>query len=145
MNNIEREGINLLEDRLDESLLNHAAAMSRDSPTIVEIYQLQGLAEIHCYLKAVHEITPDEAEALLRFVDPLEVAYACWEENPHIYSFPICELLQEIRAVGRFPLAYAAAPDPHKKRSIQEQLRTAMEEARRTQPAHEHSRSGDAR
>ena len=128
MNNMEREGINLLEDRLDESLLKHAAAMSRDSPTIVEIYQLQGLAEIHCYLKAVHETTPDEAE-----------------ENPHIYSFPICELLQEIRAVERFPLAYAAAPDPHKKRSIQEQLRTAMEEARRTQPAHGHSRSGDAR
>lgn len=88
MNNIEREGIILLEDRLDESLLKHAAAMSRDSPTIVEIYQLQGLAEIHCYLKAVHETTPDEAEALLRFADPLEVAYACWEEKPAYIQLP---------------------------------------------------------
>ena len=98
MNNIEREGINLLEDRLDESLLNHAAAMSRDSPTIVEIYQLQGLAEIHCYLKAVHETTPDEAEALLRFADPLEVAYD--RQNLLIHDYFITKALDKVRPGG---------------------------------------------
>ena len=74
--------------RLDENLLSHARNLTAgDGPQIVDVYRLQGLAEVHCYLKTAHEFDPAEVEALLHFADPLNVAYHCWEENAHEYSF----------------------------------------------------------
>ena len=74
----------LLMERLDKSLLDHAAALSSDSsgPTILGVYKLQGLAELHCYLKTAHEFNAAEVDGLLRFADPLEVAKACWRTIP---------------------------------------------------------------
>lgn len=41
--------------KLDESLLAHAKDLAaRDDLQIVDVYGLQGLAELHCYLKTVH-------------------------------------------------------------------------------------------
>ena len=101
--------------KLDESLLNHAKALSSaDNPQIVEVYGLQALAELHCYLKTVHQFDSAEVEALLQFDDPLRAASVCWEENSHEYSFPICDLLRETKAKERLPLA---EPEPPKKRS----------------------------
>ena len=57
---------------------------------------MKDLADLHYYLKAEHEFTPAEVEALLSFQDPLDVAHWCWEDNPHEHSFPICELLDKI-------------------------------------------------
>lgn len=71
------------------ALLKRAAALCRDTSTIGAGYELQGLAEVHCYRKTTHNFTPDEVEELLRFAAPLEV-----EEKLHRYSFPICELLK---------------------------------------------------
>ena len=96
--------------RLDENLLSHAKNLTAgDGPQIVDIYRLQGLAEVHCYLKTAHQFDPAEVEALLHFADPLDVAYNCWENNRHEYSFPICDLMREIRAEELFE---PAEPEP---------------------------------
>lgn len=101
----EQEAKRLLLEQLDESLLSHAAALGQkaEGPSILDTYKLQGLSELHYYLKVEHEFTAAEVEALLSFADPLAVAQDCWEENGHEHSFPICELLNEINAYQRFP------------------------------------------
>ena len=53
-------------------------------------------------MKAVHDYTPAEVEALLAFVDPLKVAFWCREESTHKVGLPICEILKEINADARF-------------------------------------------
>lgn len=106
----EREAKTLLMRRLDECLLEHAGSIIvGGQPMIKDVYELQGLSELHYYLKAEHGFTPAEVEALLDFEDPLNVARWCWEENTHKHSFPICELLEKIGAYGRFEL-YPQAP-----------------------------------
>ena len=136
------EAKKLLWERLDKSLLDHAAALGGD-PTILGAYTLQGLAEMHCYLKTAHEFNASEVEGLLQFADPLEVAQACWEDNPHKYSFPICELLGTIRARERFPLADPTPPP--EKLSVRERLNAAIQEAHRQTSGHNHDRGGEAR
>lgn len=54
-------------------------------------------------MKAVHDYTSAEIEALLSFVDPLEVAFWCREENTYDVGLPICDILKEIHADERFP------------------------------------------
>lgn len=136
----EYEAKQKLLSKLDESLLAHAIALSSaDNPQIVEVYGLQGLAELHCYLKTVHQFDSAEVEALLQFNDPLMAASVCWEENSHEYSFPICDLLRETRARERLPLA---EPEPPQKLSVREQLHAAMKQARQ-QPAPTERPRGD--
>ena len=129
--------------KLDESLLAHAKDLSaRDDLQIVDVYRLQGLAELHCYLKTVHQFDAAEVEALLQFADPLEAANLCWEENPHACRFPICELLRETGAKDRLP---PAGPESPQKLSVREQLRTAMWEARQQPALEERPKDGGAR
>ncbi len=97
---IEQDAKRLLMERLDECLKVHADML--DAQNIGSIYELQGLSELHYYLKVEHVFTPAEVEALLSFQDPLDVARWCWEENNHEHSFPICVLLKEIDAEQRF-------------------------------------------
>lgn len=104
---MEQDAKRLLFERLDDCLKVHADML--DAENIGSIYELQGLAELHYYLKAEHEFTPAEVEALLSFQDPLDVARWCWEDNTHAHSFPICELLKEINADQRFT---KAEPEP---------------------------------
>lgn len=132
-------------NKLDESLLNHAKSLAAgDGPQIVDVYRLQGLAEVHCYLKTVHQFDPTEAEALLQFADPLEAAMLCWEESIHQYSFPICDVLKETAAKERLPLA-EAEPEPPKKLSLQKQLNAALKEARQHPLRENKAHGGDAR
>lgn len=129
--------------KLDESLLAHAKDLAAgDGPQIVDVYGLQGLAELHCYLKTVHQFDAAEVEALLQFADPLAAANLCWEENSHEYSFPICDLLRETGAKDRLP---PAEPEPPKKLSVREQLRTAMREARQQPAPEDRAKGGEAR
>lgn len=129
--------------KLDESLLAHAKDLAAgDGPQIVDVYGLQGLAELHCYLKTVHQFDAAEVEALLQFADPLAAASLCWEENSHEYSFPICDLLRETGAKDRLP---SAEPEPPKKLSVREQLRTAMREARQQPALEDRAKGGEAR
>ena len=95
-----RESLELLRRRLDGSLKNHAE--KTDHNDIGDIYRLQEYSETHYYMKAVHDYTPAEVEALLSFVDPLEVAFWCREENTHKVGLPVCEILKEINADARF-------------------------------------------
>lgn len=130
-------------DKLDESLLDHAKNLAAgDDLQIVDVYRLQGLAELHYYLKALHQFAPAEVEALLQFADPLEAANLCWEENSHEYSFPICDLLRKTRAKDRLPFA---EPEPPKRVSVREQLRTSMQESRQHPPQGDKTHDGDAR
>lgn len=124
---MEFDGIRKLKELLDKCLLAHATELCGNNPTVGSVYELQGLAEIHCYLKTMHDITPDEADALLRFADPLAVAYACWEDNPHTYSFPIRELLEQIKAEENFPLAEEQPPE---RLPVRDLAQTAMKAAR---------------
>jgi len=95
-----RESLELLRRRLDGSLKDHAE--KTDYNDIGDIYRLQEYSETHYYMKAVHDYTPAEVEALLAFVDPLEVAFWCREENTHKVGLPICEIIKEINADARF-------------------------------------------
>lgn len=132
-----------LMNKLDQSLLKYAKALSSENdPQIVEVYGLQVLAELHCYLKTVHQFEPAEVEALLQFDDPLRAASVCWEENSHEYSFPICDLLRETRAKERLPLA---KPEPPKKLSLREQLRAAIKESRQHPAQGERPRGDEGR
>ena len=109
---MERIGKQKLMEKLDDCLVDHAEGLCAwGTPSIATLYHFQELAELHCYLKTAHTFTAAEVEALLRFDDPLEVAAACWEENPHEYSFPICELLEHIKAKENFPLAEEQLPE----------------------------------
>lgn len=105
---MEQEAKTLLRKRLDECLRAHAEAINPND--IANIYDMQQLAEIHFYLKAEHEFTAAEVEALLAFKDPLNVARWCWEENTHEHSFPICELIKEIHAADRFDPVERTSP-----------------------------------
>ena len=123
--------------------MSHAKNLTAgDGPQIMDVYRLQGLAEIHCYLKTAHQFGPAEVEALLHFADPLDVTYNCWENNRHEYSFPICDLMREIRAEELFE---PAEPGPPAKSSVREQLQAAMRETRQRPPQGEKSHIGDAR
>ncbi len=95
-----RESLELLRRRLDGSLKDHAE--KTDHNDIGDIYRLQEYSETHYYMKAVHDYTPAEVEALLSFVDPLEVTFWCREENTHKVGLPICEIIKEINADARF-------------------------------------------
>lgn len=95
-----KEALHQLRERLDDSLIHHAKMTQRDN--IGELYKLQAYSETHYYMKAVHDYTASEVEALLQFVDPLEVAYWCREENTHQVGLPIFDLLKEIHADERF-------------------------------------------
>ena len=130
-------------EMLDASLLRHAKDLADGpGPDIVDVYRLQGLAELHCYLKTVHQFDSSEVEALLQFADPLMAASLCWEENSHEYSFPICDLLRETGAKDRLP---PAEPEPPKKLSVREQLRSAMKEARQQSAPAERPRGDEGR
>ena len=135
---MELTGKQKLMEKLDDCLIGHAEGLCAwGTPSIAALYHFQELAELHCYLKTAHTFTAAEVEALLRLDDPLE-------ENPHEYSFPICELLEELHAYEKFPLAQADPPP--EKVSVRDRLRTAMQEARRQPPAKEgHTHGGESR
>lgn len=143
MRKIEFQAKQLLMEKLDKNLLDHAKDLSAgNGPQIVDVYGLQQLAEVHCYLKTAHQFDPAEVDALLQFADPLEAACHCWEINTHEYSFPICDLLRETRARELFELA---KPEPPAKLSVREQLRAAVKEARQHPAPEERTKGGEAR
>ncbi|AAO82056.1 TPA: hypothetical protein ACGV2A_000067 [Enterococcus faecium] len=143
MRTIEFQAKQLLMEKLDKNLLDHAKSLTDgNGPQIVDVYGLQQLAEVHCYLKTTHQFDPAEVEALLQFADPLEAACHCWEMNTHEYSFPICDLLRETRARELFELA---KPEPPAKLSVREQLRAAVKEARQNLAPEERTKGGEAR
>ena len=125
---MELQAKQMLTERLDTNLLDHAKALSAgDGPQIVDVYRLQGLAEMHGYLKTAHQFDPAEVEALLQFADPLNVAYYCGEMNTHEYSFPT--------------LLPSVPPKP----SVLVQLREAAQEISQRPPPEGKTRGGDAR
>lgn len=92
----------MLMQRLDAGLQAKAeelmAPRDKDGhPLIGNIYALQCIAEMHIYLRTVHEFRPEEISDLLYFEDPLRVAQHCWEENTDIYA---C-VLRSLHAEGK--------------------------------------------
>lgn len=108
-----------LMEAIDKCLLDHAAAIGtkEGGPDILDVYRLQGLSEIHYYLKVQHDFQADEVAALLQFTDPLTVAMECWEERDPAKGFPICDILHEIKAHERFQLA---DPDGHAQKEAEQ-------------------------
>lgn len=126
MQTMENDARRLLMERLDTCLQERAKEymepLNKDGlPLIENIYYLQGAAEVHIYLKTVHEFRPEEISDLLYFADPLRVAEYCWEGNTDKYAFRISELIQKCRLKEQFPAA-----KPQAKAS----LRSRLEEAK---------------
>jgi len=90
--------------QLDASLLAHADALC-STPSIEQVYRLQGLAETHFRLKNLYRFTSEDVARLLRFADPLEVADQCRRVVGRSELLPISALLDEMNAEMRFPLA----------------------------------------
>lgn len=106
---------------MEQSLLDHitAAGTKEGGPCLLDAYKLQGLAELQYHLAVEHDFQVDEITALLQFTDPLTVAMECWEERDPEKGFPICALLQEIKAYERFPLVDLAGYVQQRKELLQ--------------------------
>lgn len=93
-------------ERLDKCLIWEAALLGKRSsgPEMEDVYALRSLIERHEHLKLEHKFTPAEVEALLGFENPLAVVQSCWDANTHKDGFPICELLDSIKAYDKFRL-----------------------------------------
>ena len=50
---MEIDGIRKLKRNLDRCLLARASELCGSAPTIGSVYELQGLAEVHCYLSGI--------------------------------------------------------------------------------------------
>lgn len=90
--------------QLDASLLAHAAVLC-NTPSVEQVYRLQGLAETHFRLKNQYRLISEDVAGLLRFADPLEVADQCRRVSRPSELLPISALLDEMNAEMRFPLA----------------------------------------
>lgn len=147
---LEQGAKDALMKRLDENLMNAAAEYMepRDSqgrPLIQNIYYLQGLADIHIYLKTVHEFTPREVNDLLQFEEPLRVASYCWEENPDQYCLRISDLIESLKLREQFALRKEAKTAQEEKPSLRVQLRRAKREISEQHRKPSHTRGGDPR
>ncbi len=134
---MENDARALLMVRLDTCLQERAKEYMepRDSnglPFVENIYYLQSAAEMHIYLKTVHEFRPEEISDLLHFADPLRVAEYCWEENTDKYAFRISELIRNHKLKEEFPAA---------KTQEKPSLRSRLEEAKHIVRANGVSRS----
>ena len=117
-------------------------------PFVKNIYYLQGFTETHIYLKTEHEFTPGEINDLLMFADPLEVAHACWEDNPDKYCLRISDLIDRLNLRDRFLPVDFDLPAEGKTPSLRERLEAAKKEVGRNLPRQapeKGNRGGDAR
>ena len=131
----------MLMQRLDAGLQAKAEELMapRDKeghPLIGNIYALQCIAEMHIYLRTVHEFRPEEISDLLYFEDPLRVAQHCWEENTDIYAFRISDLIKKYNLKEVYPAA---------KPPVKESLKSRLEEAKQMVRASSPSRAATAK
>ena len=99
-------------------------------PLIGNIYALQCIAEMHIYLRTVHEFCPEEISDLLYFEDSLRVAQHCWEENTDIYTFRISDLIKKYDLKEVYPTA-----KPPAKESLKSRLEGAKQMVRASNPS----------
>ncbi len=100
--------------RLDQSLIDQAALVGAH-PTIEGIYRLHSLTDTRSVLKHTHRLTLGEVTMLSAFADPLDAAHQSRMANGFAEDWPICELLDEMNAFGRFPLAHPEEGTSHKR------------------------------
>ena len=104
---MENQNKELLLQKLETSLQEHAKALGQASgaPDLGKIYELKEMTVLYQYLSDEHELTQKEADALLAFENPMEVALACWESNTAQYGFDICDIMEAINCWADYPLA----------------------------------------
>ena len=103
-----------LDQRLTECLLTRAAALG-PLPTIADVYHLGLHAAMHEYLTNNHHFEEDEANRLLRFQDPLEVAVEATGIGNTILALELTAYLDQAEVEENFPLAHddtSSVPEP---------------------------------
>ena len=125
----ENERAALLRTRLDENLLSRAAGIGENC-SIENLHEFGRFIAMHQYLTAEYSFDRDEAERLLRFSDPLEVAVECTGLNSTIHDLNIAYFLDMANPEADYPMlpdgdAPAQEPTATKKT---ERKRTAHKE-----------------
>lgn len=142
-----RDSKNTLREKLDQNLLAHFDALKQQEQiSIGDLYQLQALCETNFYMVVEHEYTPADVEALLQFKDPLAAAMAAKDENTRDYTFPVADILKEMEAYERFPLAEKPEKaGPKRSASVRARLQDAMKELKEKPAPEAKSRDDGAR
>ena len=111
----EREA--LLRTRLDECLLSRAAQIGPDV-TIAELHTFGHHIAMHQYLTEEYRFDRDEAERLLKFRDPLEVAVECAGLSSTIHDLNVAYYLDMANPEADYPMlpdSGTPAPEPAQK------------------------------
>ncbi|MBQ9348381.1 MAG: hypothetical protein IJT94_13780 [Oscillibacter sp.] len=92
-----------LKERLDNNLLSRAARIGPDM-TIAELHTFGRHIAMHQYLTEEYSFDRDEAERLLKFRDPLEVAVECTGLSGTIHNLNMAYYLDMANPEADYPM-----------------------------------------
>ena len=92
-----------LKERLDDNLLSRASQIGPDV-TIAELHTFGRHIAMHQYLTEEYSFDRDEAERLLKFRDPLEVAVECTGLSGTIHDLNVAYYLDMANPEADYPM-----------------------------------------
>ena len=92
-----------LKERLDDNLLSRASQIGPDV-TIAELHTFGRHIAMHQYLTEEYSFERDEAERLLKFRDPLEVAVECTGLSGTIHDLNVAYYLDMANPEADYPM-----------------------------------------
>ena len=118
-----------LNERLDECLLSRAARIGPDV-TIAELHTFGRHIAMHQYLTEEYSFHRDEAERLLKFRDPLEVAVECTGLSGTIHDLNVAYYLDMVNPEADYPMLPDDGTSAHETAATKkpERKRTARKE-----------------
>ena len=97
------ETVQKLKERLDECLLSRAARIGTET-TIAELHTFGRHIAMHEYLTEEYSFDRDEAERLLKFRDPLEVAVECTGLSNTIHDLNVDYYMEKADPEADYPM-----------------------------------------
>ena len=113
----ENERAALLRTRLDENLLSRALGIGENC-SIENLHEFGRFIAMHQYLTEEYSFDRDEAERLLKFRDPLEVAVECTGLSDTIHDLNVAYYLDMANPEADYPMlpdSGTPAPEPAQK------------------------------